>query len=287
LSSLLLPAKTPENCPDRPEPGIVRALGLYGHVPGLAYWRAIELEVWEELWTRIGPELRDGPFLDLCCGHGSFTSKLRLPRKATGVDLDPEAVAIASSSGQYTEVLAGNACALPLPDDLFAYVFSNSSLEHVRGVEAAFAEVRRVLKPGGLFAFIVPTTKFGDSLLRPRLLRNVGLASRAEAVREQVLRDTDTFNRLTREQWLQMVEAAGLQVVECLTFMPPFAVQLWEVLHYGYTKPLLGGLRVADVARKFLRGHQWVAARLLAGAVRRGKRSPGGVQIAVVARKPA
>ncbi len=267
-------------------PGIVRALAEYPHVPGLALWRAIELEVWDAIWAKIQPQIPAGPYLDLACGAGNFTRQLGLPQQPIGLDIDEDLVQLASASG-YEQVIAGSACAMPFPDDCFAYVFSNSSLEHVRGVDAAFAEVRRVLKPGGLFAFIVPTTDFGKELFRPWLLRALGLTTWAETIRERVLRDTDTFNRCSAKEWAEKVTTAGLTILQSNRFMTPGILALWELLHYGYTKPLLGKCRIADVMRRYSGLHQRLAGRLLAGAVRRGKEPTTGVQMVLVAQKCA
>ncbi len=50
-----------------------------------------------------------------------------------------------------------SANALPFSDSHFDFVFSSSSLEHIRNRKAALCEMRRVLKPGGRLILIVPT----------------------------------------------------------------------------------------------------------------------------------
>jgi SAM-dependent methyltransferase len=54
------------------------------------------------------------------------------------------------------EAVAGDALALPYPDDTFDVVVASEILEHVPEDEAAIAELVRVLKPGGKLAVTVP-----------------------------------------------------------------------------------------------------------------------------------
>jgi SAM-dependent methyltransferase len=47
--------------------------------------------------------------------------------------------------------------ALPLADASFDFIFSSSVLEHVRDRDAAMAELRRCLKPGGVMVHLMPS----------------------------------------------------------------------------------------------------------------------------------
>jgi SAM-dependent methyltransferase len=47
--------------------------------------------------------------------------------------------------------------ALPLPDAAFDFIFSSSVLEHVRDRDAAMAEMRRCLRPGGVMIHLMPS----------------------------------------------------------------------------------------------------------------------------------
>ena len=52
--------------------------------------------------------------------------------------------------------VCGNANAIPLEDERFDLVLSNATLEHDKYFWLSLAEMRRVLKPGGLLAIGVP-----------------------------------------------------------------------------------------------------------------------------------
>ena len=46
---------------------------------------------------------------------------------------------------------------IPCPDDFFDIVFANNVMEHIEDPETAFAELSRVLKPGGYLLFKTPS----------------------------------------------------------------------------------------------------------------------------------
>ena len=54
------------------------------------------------------------------------------------------------------QALAGDATAMPLPDDSFDRVIAAEVLEHIPADQAAIDEIARVLRPGGLAAVTVP-----------------------------------------------------------------------------------------------------------------------------------
>ena len=105
------------------------------------------------------PHLRAGMnVLDAGCGPGSITLGLAAavaPGKVVGIDIQPSQVeqarALAVQRG-VTNVRfeAGNVYELPFPDGSFDAAFANSVLEHLREPVRALAELRRVLRPGGI-----------------------------------------------------------------------------------------------------------------------------------------
>lgn len=93
--------------------------------------------------------------LDVGCGHGNFVIDELAGRfeKRVGFDLDR---ASTTNNTSVEDVFIGDTESLPFPDQTFDVVLSLWTLEHVQQPEALFRDVRRVLKPGGFFAFVTP-----------------------------------------------------------------------------------------------------------------------------------
>lgn len=97
--------------------------------------------------------------LDVGCGTGSLTllaaERLQSPGEAVGVDAAPKMIAIAerkaAEAGVPARFVAGVAEALDFPDASFDLVVNSMFTHHIdTGLKKlAFAEMERVLKPGG------------------------------------------------------------------------------------------------------------------------------------------
>jgi SAM-dependent methyltransferase len=101
----------------------------------------------------LGPE--PARVLDIACGTGFRVLELaRLGHQAYGVDIDPNLCELANGAARHFGVPAtlvcGDACRVPLRDESFDVVMSNSFFEHVYDVDVALSEQVRLLKPGGL-----------------------------------------------------------------------------------------------------------------------------------------
>ena len=92
--------------------------------------------------------------LDVGCGPG-YVSIAAADRGAVpiGLDFSAEMIAIAKKRSPQIEFRQGDAQNLPFPDASFDRVVANFALLHLANPERAMAEARRVLKPGGRFAF--------------------------------------------------------------------------------------------------------------------------------------
>ena len=101
-----------------------------------------------------------GRWLDVGCGTGTLVVLLKQTRpeaEVVGMDPDPGALALArrkaERAGLSLHLDQGFAEALPYPDASFDRVFSSLMYHHLSRADKPrmLHEVRRVLKPGGLF----------------------------------------------------------------------------------------------------------------------------------------
>jgi SAM-dependent methyltransferase len=99
--------------------------------------------------TRSGLRL-----LDVACGTGlAARAAAALGAGVTGVDFSPAMIAMARSLHPAVEFQIADAEELPFSSGSFDAVVANFGIHHVERAERAMAEARRVLAPGGIFAF--------------------------------------------------------------------------------------------------------------------------------------
>jgi SAM-dependent methyltransferase len=98
--------------------------------------------------------------LDVGCSfaYGSAAIQAGGPtgRVVVGVERDPEHLATANVRFPWVTVLEGDATALPIPDAVADAVTMLDVVEHVDRPEAAIAEARRAIRPGGVLVVSVP-----------------------------------------------------------------------------------------------------------------------------------
>ena len=86
--------------------------------------------------------------------------------EAVATDISPGMLETMSSSaerlGLDVRAIRCEADKLPFPDESFDLVFGHAVLHHLPDLDAAFAEFRRVLRPGGTLAFCGEPSRYGD-----------------------------------------------------------------------------------------------------------------------------
>ena len=91
--------------------------------------------------------------LEVGCGAGHLVKRLaERGIDIIGIDVNPNAAAIAGSD----RVMEMAAESLDFPNDEFDAIVSVHAIEHIPELEAAAAEMARVLKPGGSALYIYP-----------------------------------------------------------------------------------------------------------------------------------
>ncbi|WP_052128921.1 class I SAM-dependent methyltransferase [Neosynechococcus sphagnicola] len=95
--------------------------------------------------------------LDLGCGKGRLTQRLQVATGATVTAIDISPTAVAAAQARYPEIqfLAAPIPPLPFPDASFDLVVSAELLWYVLPqLPALFAEIQRVLIPGGHYLMV-------------------------------------------------------------------------------------------------------------------------------------
>ena len=95
-------------------------------------------------------ELTGRTVVDVGCGGGRAVAELAgRGARATGVDLDPEMIAVARERCPDSEFHVGDACELPLATGSVAGYRADKVLHTLEDPARAVAEARRVVAPGG------------------------------------------------------------------------------------------------------------------------------------------
>lgn len=92
--------------------------------------------------------------LDAGCGTG--LNLRNLPPGSVGLDLNPRNVELVVRRLPDHPVMLGDLEAMPFEDESFGTVLCTEVLEHVPNPDKALAEIRRVLRPGGILIGSVP-----------------------------------------------------------------------------------------------------------------------------------
>jgi len=114
---------------------------------------------WKRALVEALPGIPSPVCVDLACGTGDVAFLLagRYPGGVvTGVDLSAPMLAIARERNRSTNVRfeRGDLCDLPFPDGSADVVTGSYALRNAPDLRTAIAEVRRVLAPGGVAAFL-------------------------------------------------------------------------------------------------------------------------------------
>lgn len=123
--------------------------------------------------------------LDLACGTGDIAYAVAARGARTvGLDVTHLMLQLARAKmrgGDGVAFVAGDMMALPFPDAQFDLVTSGYGIRNVPAIGPALAEIRRVLKPGGLF-LALDFDRPGNAFLRTIYLGYLTIAGSALGV---------------------------------------------------------------------------------------------------------
>ena len=181
-------------------------------------------EGWTEEQLRIlGPDLAGKDVLEVGSGAGQCSRWLvSQGARAIGLDLShrqlQHSLRIDDQSGFAVPVVQGTGTDLPFADAAFDIVFSAfGALQFVNDIEHAVAEARRVLRPGGIFAFSIthPTRwMFPDDPSEEGLVASQSYWDRTPYV--EVDDETGVVSYVehhrTLGDWVAILAGAGLRI---------------------------------------------------------------------------
>ncbi|HET9072927.1 MAG TPA: class I SAM-dependent methyltransferase [Acidimicrobiales bacterium] len=199
--------------------------------------------------------------LDVGCGEGQISRLAgRIPgvERVVGVDPTWPLLEVARARGGVTGLARGEAAALPLRDGAVDAVVACLVFEHIEAVDAALAEVGRVLSPGGRFVFLlnhpllqVPESGWIDDTILGEQYWRIGPYLREDSRVEEVAKDVwIPFIHRPLSRYVNGIVAAGL----VLTGMeepapPPGFLALAAEYAEAATIPRLLVLRAEKLAR--------------------------------------
>ncbi|MBU1726958.1 MAG: class I SAM-dependent methyltransferase [Candidatus Omnitrophica bacterium] len=197
--------------------------------PASSLWRTIEVA-----WVMdVLSELKVcGLTLDLGCGEGNISGMAFKSSKVSLVGLDnwQELLFEAKLSGVYKSLVLSDARFMPFKDSKFDNVFSNSVIEHIEDIDKVAEEVSRVLKPGGLFIFTVPSDKFGDYLFFYRLFKGLGLKRIADWYKNKRIALLAHYNLHDKDGWAKKLDGLGLKIIESRFYLSKGVLSLWDLI---------------------------------------------------------
>lgn len=151
------------NGPNKKQQLFDRWAPVYDWLFPSVFYQAIHLRLLEYIELPQCPTV-----LDIGCGTGKLLNRLAAnypDLQGTGLDFSAEMLRQARRSNQHPPRLIfvqGGVAPLRFVDDQFDAVFNTFSFLHYANPERVFAEIYRVLRPGGRFYLVDPSANSGS-----------------------------------------------------------------------------------------------------------------------------
>jgi ubiquinone/menaquinone biosynthesis C-methylase UbiE len=167
------PTATPEHIKDANTRYHDAAAEEYDAKWGIDFGATGQDQVRQKLVKALGGQKRATfpQALEIGSGTGYFSLnlvQLGVIEKLTATDISPgmlrRLAGTAEGLGLEVRTVRTEAEVLPFADESFDLVFGHAVLHHIPDLDKAFAEFRRVLRPGGAIAFAGEPSRYGDRL---------------------------------------------------------------------------------------------------------------------------
>lgn len=132
---------------------------IINEVEAKHWWFRVRRELLHNVFTQFLPAGENRRILDIGCGTGLSSKLLEEFGEVYSVDPSPDALHFCRERG-LKNVVEGVASHLPFPDNYFDAAIALDVLEHIENADQAVAEIKRVLKPRGIFVSYVPAFMF-------------------------------------------------------------------------------------------------------------------------------
>lgn len=191
----------------------------------LAIWRDQEATVIREAYSSyrdISKQLIKGknrrdifkrPVLDIGCGFGEFAGVFFESQVEVGIDISIDDLLRAEKRKKYKKLIVADARNLSFCNNSFSTVICVSVLEHINKPRLAIKEAYRVLRPGGIFIFTVPTLILNDCLFYPNIFSHLGLPKLASLYLKYYHRAFKHLNILPPQKWILMTKKNNFEII--------------------------------------------------------------------------
>ncbi len=173
------------------------------------------------------------PILDIGCGDGFFSQITFNQPVQFGVDTNWGKLKNAKKQRSYEISLQASGNDLPFPDQAFNSIISNSTLEHIQDIRPVLREINRILTPGAIFAFTVPSQYFTSFLSGAQLFNRMGLKKMSAGYGH-------LFNQISKhvhidspDGWAERLAQAGFKVDRWQYYFSEEATQAFEKGHFA------------------------------------------------------
>jgi SAM-dependent methyltransferase len=189
--------------------------GLWRQPMAWGVWRIPESEV------RALEQVENRDVLELGCGAAQWTHALaEAGARAIGLDLSDQQLMHARAQARRSPLVQGDAERLPFRAAVFDIVFCDHGATVFASPHATIAEVARVLRPAGLFAFCMSTP-----------VRDICFDTSVDAVTHQLTADYFELSRfddgqsveyqLPYGEWIRLFRRHGLVVEDLIELQAP------------------------------------------------------------------